>query len=107
MGLLDGAVAVAMYRATGGNVVVSGGVTTWGHFERVPVIQGEDAGGYVGGDLSTQPSVAVADVFTNIGLRKGIGETVTVDGTDWKVDKIVPLDPDGGTFRLMLRTPDA
>ena len=107
MGLLDGAVAAAMYRATGGNVVVNGEVTTWGHFERVPVTQGEDAGGYVGGDLSTQPSVAVADVFTNIGLRKGIGETVTVDGTDWEVDEIVSLDPDGGTFRLMLRTPDA
>ena len=108
MGLLTGATAEAMLRATGGETITNGGESSWCHFERVPIETGEDAGGYGGGILSTTPSAVIAeDRFTNIGPRKGIGQEVLIDGTDtWEIYDIVPADPDGGTIRLLLKTAD-
>ena len=105
--MLTGATAEAMLRATGGVTITNGGDSSWCHFERVPLEVGEDAGGYGGGILTTQPSAVIAeDRFTNIGPRDGIGQEVVVDGDTWEIYDIVAADPDGGTIRLMLKTAD-
>lgn len=93
-----------MLQATGGETVIADGVTTYGHFDRVPVEFGEDQGGYAGGTLTTSPSLVIADtILANIGMRKGIDRTLTVGGTRWIVANVVPADEDGGTIRVMLR----
>ncbi len=97
-----------MLRTTGGETITNGGESSSGHCERVPTEEGEGAGGYGGGILSTTPSAVIeAEAFTNIGPRKGIGQAVVIDGTDtWEIYEIVPADPDGGTIRLLLKTAD-
>ncbi len=109
MTLLAGSTAEAMIQATGGVVVTNGGDSTYGHFERIPLVEADDAGGYVGGILTTQPSVVVAEGMlpTNFPTaRQGIGQTVVVDGESWQVYDIVPVDIDGGTVRFMLKVVD-
>jgi hypothetical protein len=96
-----------MLRVTGGNVVAEGSDTTSGHFEQIPIEEAEGAGGYIGGVITTAPSVVIADgSLSNVGPRTGIGLTITVDGTSWEITNIIPVDADGATYRLMLKTPD-
>lgn len=107
MGLLTGATAVAMIKATGGEVVTQDGDSTYGHFERVPITEGEDAAGYVGGTLTTHPSVMIIDgTLSNVTAKEGIGLTVAVAGVDWEITDIVPIDQDGADYRLMLKVPN-
>jgi len=90
-----------MLERTGGVPVTHGGDSTFGHFERVPMEVG--AGDYVGGLLTTAPSVVIADGrLSGIGPRTGIDETVVVDGDSWRVADIQPGSDEGLLLRLML-----
>ena len=102
MALFSPSANAALLRATGGEVVVdtATGEFTHGHYDQVPV---ELAEGEYGRVLSTAPSVVVASgIFTHITHRKGVGRSITVDGTAWVIRDIQPGDEDGGTIRLML-----
>ena len=105
MALQTAAQIEAMLKATGGETVLCGGVTTYGHFERVPVELGDRAGqGGIGGVMSTTPSLVIADgILTQVGKKKGIDRTITVDGVKWLVSGVMPADEDGGMIRVMLK----
>ena len=82
--------------------VTNGGQSTYGIFRRFPIEPGEDVAGYAGGIATTAPTVLIADgILSNIGLRKGIGETVVVDGVNWEVFRLEPADP--GEVLLVLK----
>ena len=96
-----------VFKSQGGETVTNGGQLTYGTFRRFPLEVGEDVAGYAGGIASTAPTVLIADgILTNVGLRKGIGQTVVVDDgvsapVSWIVGHIEPADP--GEVLLVLQ----
>jgi hypothetical protein len=89
-----------MLEATGGVPIAKGGVSSWGHFDVVPLEAHEQPG-----VLTSSPSLVVpAGILPGVSASSGIDEAVEVDGVEWWIWDVQPADPDGGTLRLLLRS---